>query len=251
MLRRFARCSALILTEAALAACARERTAEVRREPARVTAATVEPPPSEGPVRMEEVTIAGDLPAFALRGPRGAALDLVFVPGMCVHPLGYAQAFQFTAAEHGPMIAVQGDLSCGDDGSRRWSSDLAAMDRRIDAAWRAAYRDVPREITLVGYSQGAERAEALAARWPAKYTHLVLIASPITPSPSRLRRARAVVLMAGTWDVSRPRMRADVEPFRRAGVASTFIEIPNAQHGGMGDAPEVTMDEALDFAAAE
>lgn len=200
---------------------------------------------------MEEVPVAGDLPAFALRGPRGSALNVVFVPGMCVHPLGYAQAFQFAAAEHGPMIAVQGDVSCGDDGSRRWSSDLVAMDRRIDAAWRAAYGEVPRAITLVGYSQGAERAEALAARMPVKYTRLVLVASPITPSPARLRKARAVVLMAGTWDASRPRMRADVDPFRRVGIASTFIEIPNAQHGGMGDAPEVTMDEALDFAAAE
>jgi predicted esterase len=201
---------------------------------------------------MEEVRVPNDLDAYVLRGARGGGrLRVVFVPGMCVHPLGYAQAFQNAAAAHGEMIAVQGDTSCGGDGAaRRWTSDLATMDRRIDAAFAAAGLDPPADVTLVGYSQGAERAERLAARYPDKYTRVVLMASPVRPSAARLEHARAAVMMAGTYDVAHGRMKGSVESLRRRGVPSTFIEIPGARHGGMGLTPEPTMDEALDFVAS-
>lgn len=83
------------------------------------------------PVHTVGVPVPGDLPALAVRGSKTHRLHMVFVPGMCVHPGGYVLAFQYAAAAHGDLVAVQGDVSCGgDDSMRRWSNDLVAMDRR-------------------------------------------------------------------------------------------------------------------------
>jgi pimeloyl-ACP methyl ester carboxylesterase len=175
---------------------------------------------------------------------------MVFIPGMCVHPSGYIMSFQHAAAARGDLLALQGDVSCGGDGSmRRWSADLEAMDRRIDAAFRASGLGEPRNVVLIGYSQGAERAERLVARWPEKYASAVLLASPVVPSPRSLARANAVVLMAGTYDASAGRMRSAVAPLRGASVRATFVEVPGARHGEMGSEPERTMELALDFVA--
>jgi hypothetical protein len=201
------------------------------------------------PIVVETVPVANDLPAFVLRGTSsaGSGRPMVFVPGMCAHPVGYVQSFQATAAARGDLVTVQGDVSCGGDGSaRRWSADLEAMDRRIEAAFRASGLGEPRMVTLIGYSQGAERAERLVARWPARYSSAILIGSPIVPSPSSLSQANAVVLMAGTLDPQNDR-RGAVGPLTRAGVPATFFELPGARHGQMGTDPSLGMSRALDF----
>jgi hypothetical protein len=38
-----------------------------------------------------------------------------------------------------------------------------------------------------------------------------------------------------------------VPVLRRAGVRATFVSLPGARHGQMGEEPEMTMAEALDF----
>ena len=130
---------------------------------------------------------------------------------------------------------------------RRWSSDLEATDRRIEAAFRATGLGEPRNVVVIGYSQGAERALRLVARWPEKYASAVLIASPVVPSPRDLARAHAVVLMAGTYDASLGAMKGAVAPLRKASIAAMFVEIPGARHGQMGLEPERSMEVALDF----
>lgn len=204
--------------------------------------------PAPVAVHTEDVPVPGDRPAVVVRGAREHRLQMVFIPGMCVHPGGYVMSFQHAAAARGDLVAVQGDVSCGGDGSmRRWSSDLEAMDRRIDAAFRASGLGEPHDVVVIGYSQGAERAQRLVARWPEKYRSAVLLASPVVPSTRELGRARAVVTMAGTHDQSLPMMRGAVAPLRRASVPATFVEIPGARHGSMGTEPERTMEAALDF----
>jgi len=211
--------------------------------PASPAAGPVDP----GPVRTEDIPVPGDLPAVVVRGAKEHRMPMLFLAGMCVHPGGYVMAFQHTAASRGDLVAVQGDVSCGGDGSmRRWSGDLEAMDRRIEAAFRAAGLDAPRGVTVIGYSQGAERAEKLAARWPERYSAAILMAGPVKPTPARLARTRAVVLMAGSHD-AQEKMRSAVSSFETVGIPSTFFELPNARHGSMGDAPEASMTAALDF----
>jgi predicted esterase len=204
------------------------------------------PPPPPAPIRVEKVPIPEDLPALLVRG-REHRLRMLFLAGMCTHPGGYLQSFQRTAAARGDLIAVQADLACAGDGAMRaWSRDLDLLDRRVDAAFHAADLE-PREIVVIGYSQGAERAEELAKRWPDKYVAAILLGSPGVPSTQRLRQMRAVVLMAGTLDAAHRKMHAAVAPLTRAGVPARFISLPGARHGEMGPTPERSMSEALDF----
>lgn len=238
----------LLLASISVLSCSRRPTDEIAAVGTATTRSADPPAPAPEPVRTVELEVPDDLTAFVVRGARSHETKMVFVPGMCVHPAGYVMAFQHTAAAHGDLLAVQGDVSCGGDGTARsWSSDLASMDRRITAAFEAAGFGPPQGAVIIGYSQGAERAEQLVARWPDKYAHAVLMASPIAPSPKRLAKAKTVVTMAGTFDISRPRMKAAVGQLERAKVPALFIELPNARHGGMGDEPEASMDRALEF----
>lgn len=233
----------------ALAGCQPAHKSEPRSE-AKLTSIEAPPPPSPPePVGIAEVPVPGDLKAFKLTGVKEHRLTMAFIPGMCVHPVGYVQAFQHTAATRGDLVTVQGDTACLGEGDsqRRWTSDLVAMDARIMKAFEAAGLGAPKEIALIGYSQGAERIERLVAKWPEKYTRAVLIASPIAPSAATYKNAKAVVMMAGTNDASKSTMAASAARFERAGVRSTYIELTDARHGGMGVDPEKTMAQALDF----
>jgi pimeloyl-ACP methyl ester carboxylesterase len=186
-------------------------------------------------------------PTFVLRGePRGKA-RLVFLHGMCGHALGYAQSFQWSAASKGTLVAPQGDKLCGKGPWALWSGDLAALDRRIvDAFRRLGDEDPIGDVVLMGYSQGATRAEALARKWPERYTRLVLLGAPKAASPQGLASVRGAVMMAGERD-RQDQMKAGMRAFRAAGIPSTFMVIPEATHGAMGPTPEHTMGAALDW----
>lgn len=248
------RCCLLLSTALALTGCARrdDTPSPQRATETTVTAsmpdAAATPPVDPGPVRTEAVRPEGDVPAYIARGARVHRRAMVFLAGMCTHPGGYVMAFQHAAAARGDLVGLQGDVSCIGDGSMRmWSSDLVKLDRRIDAAFVAAGLPAPEEVLVIGYSQGAERAERLMERWPKKYTRAILIATPLTPSPTRLRGAAAVMLMAGSFDISQARLRGAVGPLLKAGIPARYAVIPKAHHGELGDTPEDTMRAAFDF----
>jgi predicted esterase len=215
-------------------------------------AAPPEPPAPPPPAVVETVSVPDDLPAFVLRGGRGDA-RMVFLHGMCGHGLGYVQAFQDAAAEHGTVIGLQGDLSCGGPW-RQWSGDVEGLHRRIDAAFRAAgFEGAGDDVVIMGYSQGATRAEALAARHPERYTRVVLMGAPTTPSAARLKQVRGAVMMAGERD-RQDHMKAAARALSAAGVAVTYIPLPGATHGSLGATPgdgERVMKKAFDWLWAD
>jgi pimeloyl-ACP methyl ester carboxylesterase len=184
---------------------------------------------------------------FVMRGEPHGRERLVFLHGMCGHALGYAQSFQFSAARWGALIAPQGDRVCGKGPWALWSGDIDTLDARIVAAFRALGEPDPIEdIVAMGYSQGATRAEALARRYPKRYTRLVLLGAPTATRGSGLRALRGAVMMAGERD-RQDQMKAGVPALTAIGVPCTFIEIPEATHGAMGPTPEKTMGLALEW----
>lgn len=226
-----------------VAACSRAAADAPAPAPADA-AASVAPPPltipaPPDPVSVDALDVPGDLEAYVLRGVRRRSRPMVFLGGMCVHPQGYVMSFAHAAVEHGVAIALQGDVSCG-GGQSRWSYDVERTNRRIDAAFAAAGEPAPVDAIAIGLSQGADLAERLAARWPEKYTRVILIASPLDPRP----RAAKSVLMAGNYDVSKERMRAAAA---RLGPNGTFISLGDAYHGQLGPAPNGRMAAALEF----
>lgn len=220
-------------TPSPVPATAKTVVSSARREPA-------------GPIRIEPLDAAAKPPTFVMRGePRGPA-RLVFLHGMCGHGQGYAQAFQWNAAKKGTLIAPQGDVSCGGVFSK-WSMDIAALDARILEAFRAlGDANDSAEITIMGMSQGADRAVQLAKRFPERYTRLISMAAPSTAPAAQLKQLRGAVMMAGERD-RRDLMQASARALTASGVRATFMLIPQAGHGAMGPTPEQTMGAALDW----
>jgi len=200
--------------------------------------------PAPEPIRVEALE-GTTPPVFVLRGRPLGPEKLVFLHGMCGHGLGYAQSFQQSAAKRGTLIAPQADVPCGDGPWARWSKDIAALHRRITQAFRALGHAEPVEdIIVIGYSQGATRAETLAREYPGVYTRLVLMGGPYAAKAAGLESLRAAVAMAGERD-RRDLMQASARTLAAAGVPATFLLIPEATHGSMGPHPEATMDEML------
>ncbi|HEX2674264.1 MAG TPA: hypothetical protein VHM25_25480, partial [Polyangiaceae bacterium] len=128
----------------------------------------------------------------------------------------------------------------------KWSLDTAALDERIVAAFRAlGSADPELDIALIGYSQGASRAEALARRWPKRYTRLIMIAGPTKVLPYGLA-VESALMMAGTLD-RQDLMQASAKAFVAAGRRARYMALPNGRHGSMGDTPEQTMGAALEW----
>jgi predicted esterase len=199
-------------------------------------------------IEAETVAIEGDEPVFVIRGGRGPE-RMVFLHGMCGHSLGYVQSFQNAAAQRGVLVGVQGDVSCGGPW-RSWGGDLRKLDARIDAAFRAVGAEIPPggEVVGIGYSMGATRIESLAAMYPDKYTRVILMGAPSTPSVTHLRHVRSAVMMAGERD-RQDKMRAGAKLLTAEGIPSVYIPIPGATHGSMGGSPEDperVMAKALD-----
>lgn len=238
---RFAACLLLVALPLLNRRCTRESA-----PPARSAAPSAEASRAEasGPVRIE--TLEGMTPpVFVMRGGPIGPEKLVFLHGMCGHGLGYAQSFQQSAAKRGTLIAPQGDVPCGDGPWAKWSKDVAALDRRIRDTFRALGHPEPlRDVIVLGYSQGATRAESLARQYPDVYTRLVLMGGPYAANPRGLETLRGAVAMAGERD-RRDLMQASARSLSAAGVPATFMLIPEATHGSMGPRPEQTMDEML------
>jgi pimeloyl-ACP methyl ester carboxylesterase len=162
---------------------------------------------------------------------------------MCGHGLGYAQSFQFSAARRGRLIAPQGDLRCGQGDWAKWSANVEALEERIQASF-ANLNTEPGPALVMGYSQGATRAEQLARSHPERYAWLIAIGAPSAPSPQGLRHLQRAVMMAGERD-RQDLMRSAASAFDRAGIPTIFLELPEASHGAMGREPERTMSQAF------
>ncbi|WP_437593307.1 alpha/beta hydrolase [Sorangium sp. So ce1000] len=223
--------------------CGKEDRALAEERP--VAPAMAERRAVEPPLVATEVPVPGDRPVFIVTGPRGACPRMVFLHGMCGHGLGYVQAFQRAAREHGGVLGLQGDVPCGADGVfTKYAPDVEEQDGRIRSALSACGGEAE-DLVVIGYSQGAYIAERLAERWPARYSRLVLLGAPTTPSAARLRHIRGAVMISGELD-AKHRMKAGASGLIAAKIPAVYREMPGARHGELLDAERV-MDEALDW----
>lgn len=199
-----------------------------------------------GPIRVEALEHAGPA-VFVLRGRGVGPAKLVFLHGMCGHGLGYAQSFQHAAARKGILIAPQADIVCGEGPWAKWSQDVKALDARITTAFiELGFAEPIEDVTVLGMSQGATRAAALARQFPERYTRLVSMGAPTKVNTAGLNRLRSAALMVGSRE-RKDLMRASEGELKARGVAVKSFVIPNADHAGMGSTPEQTMGEVLDW----
>ena len=205
------------------------------------------PSPPPPPATVESLPIPNDATASIVR-PLDSSTPptTVFLPGLCSNAGAYLQSFPEAARRQGGVVAIEGDQPCV-PGFRSFSWDAAKLHARIEAATTAAgLTTIPPEgLTLVGYSQGAALAEQLVQRWPSRYTRIVLIGAPTDPSEKKLSSARAVVTMSCSRDVPW-KMKEGTRRLLRAGVPSTYLEMPNCTHGNITEG-DTTFDAAFGF----
>jgi pimeloyl-ACP methyl ester carboxylesterase len=231
--------------DAALAPSASPASSEA---PAASSAAVAVAPSAPEVIRIR---VPGDLPASVVASDDGAPPRIVFLPGVCSNAYAYLLGFPGAARAHGGVVALDGDEPCGTDPSfRTFTSNPELQHRRIESALAAAgRREIPRDgITLIGYSRGATIAEKLAVRWPERYTRVVLIGSPVDPSPTLVSKTRAVVTMSCSLDVP-PRMKEGARKIDKSGVPATYFEMPGCTHGNITDGERV-FTETFDWLAA-
>ncbi len=230
-------------------ACGACKKAQPRLDPGAARALTMRSA-ELSPVRagtVEKVDVPGDRAAFVVIGAEPRAI--VYLHGMCSEPKSDLDVWARSVSALGTVLALEGDVPCEGRGGRTYTQDIGALDRRIDAAIAAvAAEHAVRldEIVLVGESLGASRTIALASQFPARYPRLVLVGGPETPSPSELRRAKAVALLAGEKE-PQGKMREGASALAGAGIPARFWELADATHGTYGPEGAASMTEAVAF----
>ena len=197
-----------------------------------------------------KVPVPGDAALRVVQGKPATSQAIVYLPGLC-GDITAIDSWAKAASRYGTLIAVNGDIRCHGSQRYRWSANLARIQRRIDRALELvkksrAGRLRTRQLTLMGYSQGATRAQALAARYPDRYPRVLLGSPPVIPSRRKLSAARAVAIVGGQLE-PRGRMQAGARVLEDAGEPVRFLLLPDAGHGHYGPEANRIMGEALGF----
>jgi pimeloyl-ACP methyl ester carboxylesterase len=203
---------------------------------------------------IETINVPNDRSILVVVGA-DTGRPIVHLHGMCTEARSDLEAWGSSVSAFGTILALSGDATCsGGSGAETatWTSNVAAIDARIDAAIDAVQaRGVKldnREVILIGESMGASRAEALATRFPSKYMRLVLIGEPQAPSAKDLEKANAVALLAGEKEPQQ-NMVGGAAALTAKGLAARFWELPDATHGAYGSDGDRIMGDAVAFVA--
>jgi predicted esterase len=208
----------------------------------------VPPAPPHAPLG-ENLDVPGDRPVYVLPGEPGDSRVIVYLHGMC-GDVTAADYFREAVRAHGTLIAVRGDTPCVDD-RYKWRDDASKIQARIRTAFKRVNEAHGGELRLeqallFGYSQGADRAEKVAAQYAAEYPRIVLGGAPMKASPQKLARAKRVAFLGGELETTE-HMRAGFDALQAAGIASRFFTLDCAYHGYFGSNAEAQLTDVLDW----
>lgn len=197
----------------------------------------------------EELEVPGDRPLYWLPGNPGDRRVIVYLHGMC-GDVAAADYFREAVRAHGSLVALRADTHCHGD-RYKWRDKPARMLERIRAGVQRINQVHGLELTLdgallFGYSQGADRAEKLAAEFPKLFPRIVLGGTPVKASPLRLARAKRVAFLGGELETT-DTMRAGHDALAAAGISTRFFTLECAYHGYYGTKAEAQLAEALDW----
>ncbi len=241
------------LAAVVLSACTKPQPDAKKAEPTSIAtthSAELAPKPKRTGA-IETVDVPNDRKVLVVLGE--GERPIVHLHGMCSEPRPDLEAWASSVSEHGTVIALEADAACANGNGRTWTTDTDAIDARVSGAIAAVEHargvDLDRgELVLIGESMGATRATTLARRFPEKYTRLVLVGGPETPSAKDLRTAKAVALLAGEKE-PQEKMRQGTVGLESAGLKARFWELADATHGNYGPEGGQTMSEAVAFVA--
>jgi len=224
---------------AALGGCRRE-SGDVREPPPppKVSITTVTSAETFPVAQPLDIDVDGDRSLRVAHAPAGERRAIVYLHGMCSTPDEDVADMAEITRVHGTLIAVKADQPCPDGGTK-WTADEEAIQGRIDRALETTARARNGELdkmrlTIIGESQGASRAEALARRYADRYPYVVLVGAPTRPRVESFPSAAAVAVVAGEREAQKDSV-AGADVLAKAGKKARFFEIPLATHGTFGD----------------
>ena len=194
-----------------------------------------------------DVDIPGDRSAYVLPGDPGDARVIVYLHGMC-GDVAAADYFREAVRQHGTLLALRGDTLCAGD-RFKWRDDPPRVLERIRAALKRVNDQHGTSLSLkgallFGYSQGADRAEKLAAEYPKLFPRVVLGGPPMRASPLKLGRAARVAILGGELETT-DTMHEGADALTAAGISCRFFTLECAYHGYYGINAEAQLAEVL------
>lgn len=195
-----------------------------------------------------DIELPGDRPLRVAFAQTEAREVIVYLPGMCGDERG-ADSLAPVLTRYGTVITVRGDVKCPDRPGYKWPHDTGAIQARIDRALaevNGIYGGTleTTRVTLFGYSQGAHRAERVAAASPFRYPRIVLGGPPTAAWPLRLRHARRVVVLVGELE-NAGHMADGYLDLVESGIDARFEVLPRAGHGSFGPEGRGVVDAAF------
>lgn len=207
-------------------------------------------PPTLNLERPIELPIADDRPLRIRHAGPQTAHAIVYLHGMCGDSKG-ADPWSDLATQYGTLIVVRADEPCLDRPGYKWPKDLTAIQARIDRALRTV-KDLRNGVldaehpTLIGYSQGAYRAEQLIGQFPGRYLRAILGGPPTPPSYEALKSAVAVAVLGGELE-NHQHMLDGTTDLIAHGLHAHFFLLPRVHHGSYGPEGRRILAQALTF----
>jgi len=206
------------------------------------------PPGVEVGVRTS-VAVPGDQDVVVYSGPADRRRAFVYLHGVCGDPRA-VESWVHVVTLRGTLVVLRGESPCASrPGRTAWKAPVTTIAARIERALAAvrAHRGGlldTEQVVLVGYSQGAARAEQLARLRPGAFPRVVLASGPTLPAPDALAAAAAVAVLAGSEEHQAP-LEAGVAALCAAGLRARFFSLPGAAHGEYGPEGARVLDEVL------
>ena len=200
------------------------------------------------------VEVTGDAALAVNYARAGIGRAIVYLHGAC-GDMQAPRAWSSVSIEVGTLIALRGDRSCGKNDRYYWGPDTRQLESRVRVALArvAELRGAtfePDDVVLMGYSQGAARAQELHARHPELYPRVILAGIPVAPSAKHLAGARGVAVLGGQLELT-THMRTGVWALEANDIPVRFALFPKAAHGEFGPDAERVMSEAFEWLLAE
>lgn len=197
-----------------------------------------------------ELPVSGDRSLRVAHADASRDQALVYLHGMCGNPLG-AEPWMDLAVERGTLIVVRANVPCPDRPGYKWPKEVEPIQERIDAALALVKEKRggllnTETVTLIGYSQGAHRAEKLAAAYPGRYPMLVLGGPPTPPEPESFSSRPRIAILGGELE-NTDHMHEGHRNLLDSGLAARFFLLPRAHHGGYGPQGPRVMKEVFDW----
>jgi predicted esterase len=162
---------------------------------------------------------------------------VMMLHGMCGMPTRTCSYIDKAGTKHGWLVCPKAQAQCPSGGGSIWFGDTKHTTKTIDETLSVLQTTYPHQIDnnhsiLVGFSQGAYVASLEAMSGKHSWKGVILLASSVNLSPTKLREAgiQRVLLAAGDLDQTARSMKTTTRYLQKNGIEATYWSLGNIGH---------------------